>query len=62
MANQKVIERALILWLLSYGVFFSWSAYVVASPERLGSANCQVSGFENLSPKPTTRNEISRSQ
>jgi hypothetical protein len=62
MANQKVIERALILWLLSYGVFFSWSAYVVARPERLGGANCQVSGFEKLSPKPTDRNKISQSQ
>jgi hypothetical protein len=61
MANQRVIEHALVVWLLSYGAFFSWSAYVVARLEPLGSVGCQGSGLQNLSPKPTTRDEISQS-
>jgi hypothetical protein len=62
MASQKRLEGALILWLLSFGLFFIWSVYVVASPERFGSASSQVTGFENPYVAATNRNSISQSQ
>jgi hypothetical protein len=60
MASQKVIEHTLILWLLSYGVFFGWTFYVLTSPEHLVSLDSQVSSFERTYPAAMNRNKISQ--
>jgi hypothetical protein len=60
MASQKVIEHALILWLLSYGVFFGWTVYVLTSPEHLVSLDSQVFSFESTYPAAMNRNKISQ--
>ena len=62
MAKRNLLERTLILWLLSYGVFVFWSIYVVVSQERSISASNQVSIFESQYPAPTNRNKMSQSQ
>ena len=62
MAKRNPLERALILWLLSYGVFVIWSVYVVASQERSISVSSQASNIERPYPASTDRNRLSQSQ
>jgi hypothetical protein len=62
MASKKVIERSLIVWLLSFGVFLGWAVYLIASPERPVSADKQVSGMERTYPASMSWKRISQSR
>jgi hypothetical protein len=60
MAHQKMFERSLLLWLLTYSIFLGWSVYLVTSPDGSISFDRVVSDSENPFAPPTNQSKFAR--
>jgi hypothetical protein len=46
MQKQNILERALIFWMLSFGIFVYWSCYVVTSQAGIINESSQPSTYK----------------